>query len=599
MEAGADGLLEYYQRELTYLRRTGADFSQSYPKIARRLQLGPDDSADPSVERLIESFAFLTARIQKNLDAEFPRFTAALLELLYPQLAQAIPSLSIARFDVDPTGAKQTDGHVLPRHTALLAQTGYDARCRFLTTYPVTLWPVEVVEAVVESVDRFAAFDATEVAAVLRLRLRAPVVPFGQLAMRSLRFYLNTDGATASTLYELLFSNVRKIAFLSRQDHLSIHDASDALSAVGFGPGDALLPEGAGGQRAYGLLQEYFSFPEKFRFFDLVIPDLADADTVDVLFLLNERPKTRLSLGADTFALGCTPIVNLFPRHVEPLRLDRRRSEYRVVADARHEQTTEIHSILSVTGVVEGRELNVPYAPFFSYTHAEHEKQQSAYWHATRQTTGRRDLPGTDTLLSFVDLNFRPDIVDAPVVAIKALCTNRRLTEELSAGGKLQIEQAAPIARITLLVKPTPPRAPPLGGQTAWRLVSHLSVNHLSLSGGQEGLRAFTELLRLYAPGDPSAEQQIMGLRRLTTRPVVRRFGQDAWRGFCRGLEVALEIDPRRYVGSSAYLFGAVLNHFVALYAGINAFTQLTLCTSQDSGILQTWPPQVGTRKIL
>ncbi len=600
MNAGADHLLEYYQRELTYLRRTGAEFAESYPKIARRLQLGPDQSADPSVERLIESFAFLSARIQKNLDAEFPRFTTALLELLYPQLAQPVPSMSIARFDVDPTGVKLTEGHLLPRHTMLLAGTGQEQRCRFRTAYPVTLWPIEVVEAGIESVDRFAAFDSAEIAAVLRLRLCAPVMPFSALSIPKLRFYLNADGATASVLYELLFANVRSVAFLGPGETLTLLPGEQALTPVGFAADELLLPEGAGGQLAYGLLQDYFRFPEKFRFFDLGLPPLHAFDTtLDVLFLLAERPKTRMSLGAETFALGCTPVVNLFTRHAEPLRLDHRRSEYRVVADARNERSTEIHSILSVTGIIEGQELSEPYAPFFSHTHAQTETRQSAYWHASRQPTGRRDLPGTDTFLSFVDLNFHPESVAAPVVAIKALCTNRWLSEDVAAGERLQIEAAAPLARITLLLKPTQPSAPLLEGQAAWRLVSHLSVNHLSLSSGEGGLRAFAELLRLYAPSDASADGQISGLRRMTTRPVVRRLGDQAWRGFCRGLEVTLEVEPRRYVGSSAILFGAVLNRFIAAYAGINSFTQLHLCTSQNSGSWKTWPPQVGTRDVL
>lgn len=599
MHSGADPLLEYYQRELSWLRRNGAEFAEAYPKVASRLQLGPDESGDPGVERLIESFAFLTARIQRNLDRQFPRFTTALLDLLYPQLARPVPAMSIARFDIDPEAARLTSGYVLPRHTPLFATLAGDERCRFRTVYPLTLWPIAVTQACLESVDRFDALDGAHVAGVLRLRLRALGGGFAGLDPRSLRFYLNCDATTASALYELLFAGVRRIGFLGESGRLITREAAELLAPVGFEADEALLPDGAGGQRAYGLLHEYFHFPEKFRFFDLRLPRGIDGDTLDVLFLLDERPKRHLALNADTFSLGCTPIVNLFAHHVEPLRLDRRRSEYRLVADARRERSTEIHALLSVTGVAEGETLSVAYAPFFSHTHQQHRQRQAAYWYARRQPSVRRDLPGSDTFLAFVDGNFDPHAPCAPVVAVRALCSNRGRCDELSAGAALQIEAAAPLARITLLLKPTSPRPPPPDGATAWQLVSHLTVNHLSLAGGEAGLRAFTELLRLYAPGDASAEQQIDGLRRMATRDVVRRLGDEAWRGFCRGIEVTLELDPRRYVGSSAYLFGAVLDRFIGLYAGVNAFTQLQLRTSQNSGIWTSWPPRAGRRAIL
>jgi type VI secretion system protein ImpG len=595
-----DSLLDFYQRELSYLRKMGAAFAQSYPKVARRLELGPDQSSDPNVERLIESFAFLTARIQRNIEGEFPRFTAALLDLLYPHLTQPLPAMTIARFDADPTQGKLTTGHIIPRHTQIFAQTDQDVRCRFRTAYPVELWPIEVVSATVESTAQHDFLDSSHYAAVLRLRLRSPLEPIGNLAMRRLRFYLHADPVFANTLYELLFTGVEQIAYITAPGKVSVLPAEKMLTPVGFEPEEGMLPHGAGGYRAYRLLQEYFAFPEKFRFIDLYFPDLAGAgETIDVLFLLDRQPRGLGSLAQDSFAPGCAPIVNLFAKIAEPIRPDHRQTEYRLVGDFRRERTTEIHSIEAVTGIAEAGGESVPYVPFFSYDHADEARRQATFWHARRDETGRKDLPGTDLHMSFLDLDFRPAMPPSQVIMVRTLCTNRTLAEQLPAGAVLQIEEAAPLARITALIKPTHPRSPPMDGETAWRLVSHLSVNHLSLTDDDEGLRAFRELLRLYATGDATAEQQISGIRSMRTRPSIRRVGSDAWRGFCRGNEITLEFDERRYVGSSAYLFAAVLNRFLALYATVNSFTQLRIASVQRSGIWKTWPPLAGDRDVL
>src|SRR3954469_17531868 len=95
-------LLRFYSEELTHLREMGAEFAQDFPKIAARLGLEGMEVADPYVERLLEGFAFLAARIQLKLDAEQPRLIAHLLESLYPNFLAPVPSMLVARLAVDP-----------------------------------------------------------------------------------------------------------------------------------------------------------------------------------------------------------------------------------------------------------------------------------------------------------------------------------------------------------------------------------------------------------------------------------------------------------------------------------------------------------------
>src|SRR5262245_55479461 len=196
-------LLRYYKTELTYLRQMGGVFAENYPKIAKRLELAPEECADPHVERLIEAFAFLTARLQHEIDSEFPDITSALLGIVCPQLASPVPSMAIAQFHLD-TEAKMTTSFVIDRHTPLFADAADGLVCRFRTCYPVSLWPLRVTEADLENTRQYSFLDAeTEVVAALHLRLEclSPASKLQDLELDRLRFYLHGEPMTTQALY--------------------------------------------------------------------------------------------------------------------------------------------------------------------------------------------------------------------------------------------------------------------------------------------------------------------------------------------------------------------------------------------------------------
>jgi type VI secretion system protein ImpG len=599
-------LLRYYWRELTYLRKSGAAFAAKYPGVAAGLELGVGgQSADPHVERLIEAFAFLTGRIQHNLDADFPEVASELLNLLYPHYLNPVPSMAIAAFEVDPERGKLTTGHLLPRHTPVFAQSGEGKVARFRTCYPVTLWPLAVPYAGFESTAQFDFLDRdSQVATVLRLRIAGRSGALSELALSELRFHLCGDRMLVDALYELLFAHVVRIALLpegATGNARPVFLPPDALRPVGFGRDEEVLPYAPPAHPGYRLLQEYFTFPEKFLFFDLAHLDRHGSEgSFDVLFLLDQSPRDRLYVDGHTFRLGCTPIVNLFPRVTEPIRLDQRRTEYPLVADARRERETEIHSILSVSASADPRDRSRTFAPFYSYSHGMAQERQRSFWHARRMPTGRADLPGTQVVLSFLDLDWHPRLPAEETLYAHTLCTNRDFAEQLPAGALLQTDVAAPLARISCLDRPTQEIVPPSGGANLWRLVSHLSLNHLSLGEGKESLEALREILRLYAEtGDAVAERQVTGLAGMSCRKVVRRVGEEAWRGFCRGNEVTLTFDEDAYVGSSAFLLASVLDRFLGLYTAMNSFTQLVIDSRQRQGVWKRWPPRVGDQVLL
>ncbi|SMH63013.1 type VI secretion system baseplate subunit TssF [Azospirillum agricola] len=605
--AGEDrnDLLDYYQRELSYLRHEGAAFAARYPRVAARLDLSGAESPDPHVERLLESVAFLTARIQRTLDSDFPMIPAALLGVLYPHLVAPVPSLAIAQFTVDPDQARAATGFTLPDETPLFAEALDGLTCRFRTAYPVELWPVEVADAAIQTPAAFSFLDRrTDIGAVLRVTLRGlGRLTFADMAPKRLRLHLH--GGAAGSLHELLLNEVRGIAVRPVETAGAVRELPGAqVRPVGFAPDEDVLPWPRHAHQGYRLIQEYFVFPEKYLFVDIEgLEGLGDAKETELLFLLSNPPRRAVPLDRESFRLNCAPIVNLFRRTTEPVRLDQTQVDYRLPPDSHRERSTEIHSILKVSASSAYEDDSRVFQPFFSFDHSTGRENgrdgPRAFWTARRQPTGRADLPGTDLVLSFLDLDFKPTRPPAHVVFAHTLCTNRGVAEQMPAGARLEIEVDAPLSGIACLTKPTRQRTPPLAGQTLWRLVSHLSLNHLSLDG-EGGLAALREILRLYAAfDDASVAGQIAGLSGLSCRPVVRRVGNEAWRGFCRGTEVTLELDEERFVGSHPFLLASVLNRFLGLYAAVNSFTQLVLTSRQRNGHWKTWPPLAGDRPVL
>ncbi len=596
-----EDMLRYYTDELAYLQRMGREFARQHPMIAGRLELEDGHPADPHVERLVESFAFLTGRIQHELDAQFPDISTSLLSVLYPHLVHPVPPLATARFRIDAKRGKFTTGYQVPKNTALFAYGSSGAACRFRTCYPVTVWPVYIQQVALEPAARFDFLSSNpRVTGVLRVRIGAVAGELSELAMDSLRFYLNPRSGPAFALYELLFSALEGVCILPEASENPIRLRTDSITPVGFARDEDLLPHPSNAHPAYRLIQEYFHFPDKFLFFD--VHHLAGHKSIryfDLLFLFNRIPRTRLTVDADTIELGCTPVANLFPRTSEPIRLDQRQLYYRLVADLRREKTTEVHSVLKVSGSTNPSDETRAYSPFYSYRHGEAGLTSGPFWHSRRVLTGREDLPGTEMYLSFLDLAFKPTDPPDEVVFAHTLCTNRWLATEVPPGAMLQMEQVGPVTS-TCLVRPTPPVYPPLGGAAVWRLISNLSLSHVSLQNRVEGLAALKEILRVYCFGDqPSMLQQIQGIRELSTRESTLRIGRDAWRGFCAGTEITLTFDESLYAGGSAFLFATVLRHFLALYTSVNSFTQLVARRVNREEDWKRWPPLAGYQPLI
>ena len=208
-----DELLEYYERELSFLRTMGQAFAKRYPKVASRLQLEATKCEDPHVERLLEGFAFLAARVHLKVDDDFPEVSEALLNVVYPHYVRPIPSMSLAQFHLDPEQGKLTAGHHIPRGAMLYSRPVDGVPCKFRSCYDTTLWPLTVGAAEWTTPDRLRpAVKAPDAVAALRVELRClPGVTFEMLDLSTLRLHLSGESNVVATLYELLCSRCTRI----------------------------------------------------------------------------------------------------------------------------------------------------------------------------------------------------------------------------------------------------------------------------------------------------------------------------------------------------------------------------------------------------
>ncbi|WP_207480968.1 type VI secretion system baseplate subunit TssF [Arenibaculum pallidiluteum] len=600
-----DRLVAFYDQELVHLRRAAAEFAKAHPAQAGRLRLTGDAVEDPHVARLMEAFAYLTARVRLKLDDDFPELTEALLGILYPHYLAPLPSVTVVQFSPRPGLPGPVE---LPAGTELDSEALDEGRCRFRTCYPVMLLPVALASATLRArpVAAPANPSAQGVAAVLRLVFEtAAPGGFAALAPGTLRLFLRGAPQQAHGLYDLLAGHVVSVAAAaSATDRDPVILGPEAVRPVGFEPGEAVLPADPRVAPGYRLLTEYFAWPEKFLFFDLAGLERACAGRAGrlELFLYLDRTSQQLEreVGTESFALGCTPAVNLFRLRAEPIALDHRQREYRVVPDARRPRGLEIHAIDRVAASSpDGRQAE--YAPFYGRRGSAGE--QPRYWHAVRRP-GPPTNPGTEVFLSVVDPGFDPDAPAGHVLSVEVTCLNRDLPARLPFGGghpRLSpVLGAAAVATVSCLTPPSRTLRPATFGQDRWRLISHLSLNHLSLLDGQDGPEPLRRLLRLYDLRDaPETRMLIDGLTGVQVRPGTARAPQPGTGALCRGLDVTLELDPQRFAGTSMLLFAGVLERFLALHAGINAFTRLAVRARGRTEIMKRWPARAGERILL
>ncbi len=607
-----DSLLPYYERELTYLRRLSHDFANRYPKVAGRLLLSGETCEDPHIERLIESFAFLTGRIHKKLDDDFPEITDSLLQVVYPQYLRPFPSASIACFNCSTAAAQLTGPARIARHTMLNTRPVKGVACRFQSAYDVDIWPVRVDKASCEN-----AFDASglraglarSVNSVLRMDLASISEQAGMdaLALGKIRFFLNGEPSVVALIREAIFSKAIGIWVTHAGGSEKIELPLTAIQPVGFAEDETLIEQDARSHRAYLLLLEYFAFPDKFNFFDLDLSGLAgrlpaQTRNIEIRIGLGRVDSDYASanlldrISKDNFVLGCTPVVNLFSKKAEPIRITGLATAYPVIVDSRRPRAFDVYDIRRVAKVQqndEAQEIN-EFRPFYSLRHGEAHDGPARYWHASYVDSAEATSYSME--ISLVDSTLDPQRSETNTLSLDLLCTNRDLPAQLPFGlvdGDLFIEGGTIAKSIQFLRKPTQTFQFPRGRGAQWRLISHLSLNHLSLSG--QGVDAIKEILTLYDITRSSQNsRQVSGIVSIEQSTAMTRIAGNPFPTFARGIGIRLVVDESHYAGIGLFMFAQILDHFFGLYVQTNSFTQLTVISKQSGQELIKCPPRNG-----
>ncbi|MDE1183231.1 type VI secretion system baseplate subunit TssF [Paraburkholderia sp.] len=623
-------LLDYYNRELAYLRESGAEFATEFPNVAGELGMRGSEIDDPYVERLLEGFSFLTARIHLKMDAEFPRFSQRMLDMVYPNYGAPLPSMAIVAITPNLREGSLLAGHTLAAGTSLRANLtpGEQTSCEFRTAHEVTLWPLRIVDVKLTGepselpLSRLVGTQvAAQVRSALTIRIEATgVQTLGELSIDRLAFHLSAPEAQALPLLELMVGHSLGVICHPAPDADGpCTPLDDAIRHEGFNTTQSLLPYGTRSFQGYRLLHEYFAFPARYLFVSIgdlqrALPAIRGTAFTLTILLDKAAPELERPIGQHSLALFCTPAVNLFPKQTDRVAVLPSHHEQHIVVDRTRPLDYEIYGIESVTGHLASDGKSCPFEPFYR-THSE---TSDSAGHHGRYFTMRREprlvanraqanrngarsmYNGTEAYVSLVDQREAPFSDDLRHLSAHALCTNRDLGALIPLGGgsDFSLRVSAPVASINVLRGPTPPRAALAENETTWRLISHLGLNYLTLTDldDTQGAHALRSLLELYAgAADPTVLPQIHGVRQVRVEPVHRALPHPGPLMFGRGVNVSLLLDELAFAGASTYLFGAVMDQFFARHVSMNSFSELSVATLQR-GEVKRWPPRIGRR---
>lgn len=631
-------LIQLYDQELQYLRERASEFAWYRPETARQLGLEAEAAGvgqDPHVERLLEGVALLAARVHHKLEADFPDLSQAILQTVYPHYVCPFPSCGIIEFRPDLKAASELIlGKPVPRHTVVHAPVLNDSggslatECVYRTAHPVTLWPVELAEAAYTARDYVPwKLPDPRTRGVLRLRLKLPdPLTFAELkGFNELTFYIQGLGgsAFAPRLYERIVGGALPLGLVKTPES-DPTPVDFSITPVGFADDEALLPVDPNTFQGYRLFREFFGFSARLMFFRIAgfgeALSSCRSSVVDLFVALDARDDSlEHQVHADVFSLYSTPAVNLFKMTTDPIPIERSRRDFEVIVDRNRRLDHEVYQVCSVTGHGLRSDQLREFLPFF-YTPTR-ISEPSAFFTVRREHRSitheeleEGSVPaylGSDLSLGLVDTKAPPFSSDTRALTAEVLCTNRHLPMRIAPGSRLQPQTAMPWAEARFLSERCNPQSAPLEGELLWRIIGHLSLNFLSLIGGpadgtsrdacvfRDVLRVYSDLGRVARPGAGASDDRwIRSVRTLAARPVRRSVSQDGSSALARGLEVTIGLAEEGLSEAGLFLFGSVLERFLARFASINSFVE-TVLQSDQRGIVKRWPARIGQRCTL
>ena len=605
--------LARYNDELRYMRDMSGQFARMYPKIAGRLLLaadGKDVCPDPFVERMLEGFAFLSARVQHKFEAQMPKFAQSILDTVFPDYLSPTPAACICMFEPEYSDGGLKDGVLLKRHSYLRSQIGVRDRtaCIFRTASDLTLLPLKIKSAKYHTRDISALKLPSEYSAAAALCLNFEVtagLAAEKIKLEKLNIHLPGANGINDLMLMQIFEKCTGVIF----DNGTFPDRNlkffpkTAIKRYGFAENESILPERTGSFSGHRILREYFICPERFSFFLLdAIAGALDGFKASSfkIILLFSGAEARLEdkIESENFALHCVPVVNLFEKTLDRVDISKNKAEYHLIPDKTRMLDYEIFSVQNVEAVGESIETHRVVRPFYMMRDGAEKNNFFYNLNRVRRTLSSLEVShgakssyiGSEVYISLVDSENAACCGSYKELSVKALCTNRHLPISMPLSLKssdFSMLESAPVNRLKVLGQLTVPVEPFLDGGRMWRLVSMLNLNYLMLTDTSAGANAFRELLRLFADyGSEHLKNIIAGILSVKTSPVVMPARDVSKMVFARGLQVNLHIDEDVFEGIGPYILSMVLDVFMSAYVGINSFTKLSVSSEKSNGFL-------------
>ena len=612
-----DPLYLRFEEELAFIRHQVREFALRYPLAASRLLLENDSSADPHIERLIESFALLAARVRTKIDDEIPRMVESVVERLYPHFVRPLPTMCIVGFEVDPKRARIPSGLKIPKGTMLTCPAPNQDRILFQTGCTSQIWPIRAIAAQYKTAplpQRWGIAVNYQAAIQVRIELYGGLRWSDLQGLKSLSFYLRGSREPVDLLLDSVLDESTSCHWgipESTSDRVSLIPQQRPIRLMGLEQNESLIPGYEADLQPYRLLTEYMHFANKFHFIEVPFPDIQELSKADrtldlIIGLKQPHELLEKTVTADMFVLGCIPVINLFDQTAEPVSTVASKYEYVVVPDVAHHESREIYEIESVTQTSLEEGTSHELAPFFNAVWDAPTDTPKGYWQSVRSFPKLANRALSDVMIRIVTPGMEPKSPDGSTLVVRTKCSNGDLPLQLSqVKGGLSfslLSGAEPLSRIVTVSRPTPSLRSPSARLLYGKLLSQINLNSLSWTSGPEGAEAFRNILKLYLPTDPTMNQDIRllnetrinAIEKLETQPTMMRYSQDGQSTWIRGLELNFYVRAEEFVHGGLIPWASVLERFLGLHLSVNSSFQMKLIDFRGQSLIHQWPVRTG-----
>ncbi|MGE8537659.1 MAG: type VI secretion system baseplate subunit TssF [Acinetobacter sp.] len=601
-----EDLLPYYEKQLQEFGQQSREFAQKYPKIAQRLALNREQIDDPHIERLIQAFALISARIDKKLHDSYEVFTRSIFEVMFPQYLKPFPACSVVSFGDSHKISKLKDCQLIPKQTILKSKSLRGVQCEYRTANPVELLPIAL---------KTLNFK-THASAHIHLHRNATFI-FGfeilnqqqrLLEQKKLPIYLDAISNFPLQVLDCIFKPETRFVIRIQDQEI---DITNPFELIGFTEAESVLPIDQHTQHAYRLLTEYFCFPEKFNFLNLNLSFLKTLNIEITEFELKIHFQMNLNdqaiirnyseLNSANFKLFATPVVNLFPKQAEPQKIDHQHLEYSLISDIHHPEFFQVYAITEMNLLREKSEKNqvgssYSVLPFFAMSHYQADVQ--FFYHLRPENDNNNS---TELKYSIISKSLKPHQISSDFVSIQLLCCNRDLPYESYNKNQntLSLNDHSLIRKATLLKRPNLPYYFGQKLQEQWRIISHLSLNNLSLMQG-DAVSHIKELLELYNLPQSQENRLIINSIQAIQFSLTQKLHQHTpFPLFVRGVKVDIQIDTEVFRGASLYIFVQILNHIFNLKVQMNSYVDMHVIDAKSKQELYQCVQQIGGKRLL